>query len=530
MGTNQKITATFSESMNSASILASGTFSVNGPGATPVSGTVTYDATNSIAVFAPTGGTFAISTTFTATLTTAAMSSGLSPLASNYVWTFTTGASTNTTAPLVTSTNPADTSIGAGTDQKITVAFSEAMDSTTVTPTTFTLTGPGATPVAGTVTYSTIGTTATFTPISVLAANTAYSATITTGVTDLAGNALASNFGWSFTTGDTTDTAAPTVSSTNPVDGAGSVGIDASINATFDKPMDPSTLNPVTFTVTGPGATVVAGQVTYDVPDMIVTFTPTSPLASSTTFTAALTGALDLAGNPLATFLWAFSTGTTPTGRSPIDLGAATNFAAFAQATVTNAGGTIVNGDLGLTPGLSVTGFPPGTMNGTIQLDNSAAAAALASLTTAYNDAAGLLGATTIAENLAGQTLPPGLYVSAAHSFEIGSAVNPNLTLDAQGDPNAVWVFQMPASTLTLTAPGCNIVLKNGAQPSNIFWQVGSSATIAGGCVVEGSILADTTITLAALATVNGRALAGAITATGAVTMSSNIATRPSCN
>ena len=167
--------------MNSASILASGTFTVTGPGATPVSGTVTYDATNSIAVFAPTGGTFAISTTFTATLTTAAMSSGLSPLASNYVWTFTTGASTNTTAPLVTSTNPADTSIGAGINQKITVTFSEAMDSTTITPTTFTLTGPGATPVAGTVTYSTIGTTATFTPVSVLGANTAYSAAITTG-------------------------------------------------------------------------------------------------------------------------------------------------------------------------------------------------------------------------------------------------------------------------------------------------------------------------------------------------------------
>jgi hypothetical protein len=393
MGTNQEVTAAFSEAMDSASILAAGTFTVTGPDATPVAGTVTYDATNRIAVFAPTGGNFATSTTFTATLTTAAESSGLSPLATNYVWTFTTGAGTNTTAPLVSSTNPVNTSVGAGTNQKITATFSEAMDSTTITPTTFTLMGPGETPVVGTVTYSTIGTTATFTPISVLAADTTYSAAITTGVIDLAGNALASNLVWTFTTGSTTDTGAPTVNSTNPVDAANGVGIDASINASFDKAMDPSTLNPVTFTVTGPGATVVAGQVTYDVPDMIVTFTPTSPLPASTTFTATLTGALDLAGNPLATFVWTFNTGTTPTGLLPIDLGAATNFAVFAAATVTNAGGTIVNGDLGLAPpGTSVTGFPPGIINGTIQIGNSDAIAARASLTAAYNDTAGLSG------------------------------------------------------------------------------------------------------------------------------------------
>jgi hypothetical protein len=128
---------------------------------------------------------------------------------------------------------------------------------------------------------------------------------------------------------------------------------------------------------------------------------------------------------------------------------------------------------------------------------------------------------------LGGLTLFPGLYASALNSFEISSA---NLTLDAQGDPNAVWVFQMPGSTLMLTAPGCSVILKNGAQPSNIVWQVGSSATIAAGCVVEGSILADTSITLADSAVVNGRAMAGAITATGALTMSNNVATRPACN
>ena len=147
-----------------------------------------------------------------------------------------------------------------------------------------------------------IGATATFTPNSSLATNTTYTATIAAGVVDLAGNPLASNFVWTFTTGATAETAAPTVSSTNPVNGATGVGIDASINATFDETMDTATFTPVTFTLTGPGATVVAGQVTYDVPDMIVTFTPARPLAASTTFTAALTGALDLAGNLLQIF------------------------------------------------------------------------------------------------------------------------------------------------------------------------------------------------------------------------------------
>ena len=526
MGTNQQLTASFSEPMNPATILAPGTLTVTGPGATPVAGAVTYDATNNIAAFAPTGGNFATSTTFTATVTTAAESIASSPLASSYVWTFTTGASTDTMAPLVTSTNPVATSSGAGTNQKLTATFSEAMDSTTLTPTTFMLIGPGDSSIAGTVTYSTIGATATFTPSSALTADSTYIAVITTGVTDLAGNALASDFFWGFTTGDTTDTVTPTVGSTNPADAATGIGIDASINASFVKAMDPSTLNPVTFTVTGPGSTVVGGQVTYDVPDMIVTFTPSSPLAANSTFTAALTGALDLAGNPLPTFVWTFQTGATTTGMSPIDLGAATNFALFAEASVTNAGATVVNGDLGMTPGATITGFPPGIVNGTMQLDNAAAIAALSSLTDAYNDAAGLSGATTIVENLAGQTLTPGLYVSAANSFEISGG---NLTLDAQGDANAVWVFQMPASTLTLTAPGCDVLLVNGAQASNIFWQVGTSATIAGGCIIEGSMLVNTTITLAAGATVNGRALAGAVTATGALTMSSNNASRPGC-
>lgn len=405
--------------------------------------------------------------------------------------------------------------------------FDKAMNSTTLTPATFELTGPGATLVAGTVTYSTIGTSATFRTSSTLAPNIAFVATITTGVADVAGNSMATNFVWSFTSGASTDTAAPTVTSTNPADAAAEVGIDASINATFDEVMDSSTLNPVTFTVTGPGATAIAGQVSYDVPDQIVTFTPLSALAGSTAFTATITGALDLSGNALPTYSWSFNTGTTATGLSPIDLGAATNFAILAQATVTNTGETLINGDLGLTPGVSVTGIPPGLVNGTIQIGNPAAEAALASLMTAYDDAAGLPGHRRSRKIWLGQVLLPGLYESAATSFEITAG---NLTLDAQGDANAVWIFQMPASTLTLTTPSCNVELINGAQASHIFWQVGSSATIGVGCVLEGSILADTSIRLAAGATVNGLAAAGAVAASGALTMDSNQASHLACN
>ena len=226
--------------------------------------------------------------------------------------------------------------------------------------------------------------------------------------------------------------------------------------------------------------------------------------------------------------VWTFNTGSTTTGLSPIDLGAATNFAVLAQASVTNSSATVVNGDLGVTPAGSVTGFPPGVVNGTQQINNAAAAAALADLTTAYNNAAGFAGGDDHRRK-SGDASPSARDSTrrAANSFEITSG---NLTLNANGDPNAVWVFQMSCSTLTLTTPSCNVILENGAQASNVFWQVGSSATIGASCILEGSVLANTSITLDTSATVNGRALAGAITSSGAVTMDTNPVSRSGCN
>ncbi|MFZ1887335.1 MAG: Ig-like domain-containing protein [Candidatus Binataceae bacterium] len=525
--TNQKIVVSFNEAMDPATLTAA-TFTVTAPGPSPVAGTVSYDASNDTAIFTPTDPLTA-STAFTGTITTGAKSAAEIPLASNFVWTFETSGGANTTTPTVVSTNPANLAENVATNQSVTAVFSEAMDSRTITGATFTLTDPSSDPVDGTVTYSPVGASAVFTPTSPLSALGLYTATITTGATDLTGNAVAATFTWTFTTGAGPDLVEPTVTSTIPADGASSVAPNAAINATFSKAMNPSTLSAATFILTAPGASSVAGKVTYDAADSIVTFTPVSSLAADTLYDATVTtGATDLEGNALAdSESWSFTTGSTQT-LSPVNLGAASGYGALAQATITNAGNTVINGDIGLNPGISITGFPPGVVNGTIQLDNGPAIAALASLTTAYNAIAGLSGANVVGENLAGQVLPPGLYTSAATSFEITGG---NLTLDANGDTNAVWIFQMPASTLTLTTPLCSVILTNGAQFSNVYWQVGSSATAGVDCVLEGNVLADTSVTMNVGSTLQGRALGGAIAPSGAVSLdATNLSAVGGCN
>src|SRR5207249_954645 len=154
----------------------------------------------------------------------------------------------------------------------------------------------GTTAVAGTVTYA--GVTATFTPASALAPLTAYTATVTTGARDLAGNALAIDFSWSFTTGTTPDTTRPTVSATVPA------------NATFSEAMDPLTISTASMRLTGPGGTAVTGTVGYDVNSKIATLSPVSNLTPNGVYTVTITtGARDLAGNALgANFVWSFTT------------------------------------------------------------------------------------------------------------------------------------------------------------------------------------------------------------------------------
>jgi len=217
-------------------------------------------------------------------------------------------------------------------------------------------------------------------------------------------------------------------------------------------------------------------------------------------------------------FCIAFALSLQAASQAPVVLGAAGNFAVLAGSTVTNTGASQVTGDLGVSPGTAVTGFPPGTVNGTIHAGDPAAAQAIADLTTAIGDAAGrTVGPVSVAGNIGGQTLTPGLYASTS-SLAISSG---DLTLDAQGNANAVFIFQI-ASSLTTTS-GRQVILAGGAQSSNIFWQVGSSATIGTNSVFKGTIMALQSITLATGATLDGRALAEI----AGVTLQGNTITKP---
>jgi hypothetical protein len=202
---------------------------------------------------------------------------------------------------------------------------------------------------------------------------------------------------------------------------------------------------------------------------------------------------------------------------APVALASATSFAVLSSSGVTSTGATIINGDLGVSPGTGFTGAP--TVNGATYIADSVAAQSKLDLTAAYNDAAGrTLNGINRVGNLGGLTLVPGLYYSAT-SMEISSG---DLTLDGQGDANAVFIFQM-GSTLVTTADR-QVILTGSARAANIFWQVGSSATLGTNSLFKGNILALTSISLLTGAILDGRALAQ----NGGVTFDGNTVTMPS--
>ncbi|HLX65235.1 MAG TPA: ice-binding family protein [Planctomycetota bacterium] len=461
---------------------------------------------------------------------------------------FIPGKIASATAPTVISTIPANSATGVAINGKLSATFSQMMDSWTINTATFTLM-QGTTVISGIATYAANSATAVFAPSSNLTLNTVYTATITTGATDLSGNALVCNYVWTFTTDTVADTTPPNVISTNPADNATDVAVNQTVNATFDKAMDPATINMDNFTLAGPGsgAKPITGMISYDVANGIATFTPESALAPSTLFTATVTtGVMDLAGNALAVNkVWTFTTGAQQ-ALVPVPLGAAAPYGTFGGGSgMTNQGiFTVVNGDIGTTgASTTVTGFDDsvgdiytetplnkGHVNGRIYtapptpggagVGGNAATFAIATQAASDANAAYIKlspasmpgGSDPGAGQLGGLTLPSGIYQSASGSFLITGS---DLTLDAQGNANAVWVFQM-ASSLTVGGPGAprSVILTNGARAKNVFWQVGSAATInaAGGGTMVGTIIASSGVTFSTagnvtLTTLNGRAL-----------------------
>ncbi|HVF11975.1 MAG TPA: ice-binding family protein [Actinomycetota bacterium] len=217
--------------------------------------------------------------------------------------------------------------------------------------------------------------------------------------------------------------------------------------------------------------------------------------------------------------------GTSLAAQAPVGLGTAQSFAILSGQAITNTGITRITGDVGIHPGKAsdVTGFSSVVLTGATYYDDPGGVALQAKndLETAYNDAAGRLPVTRIGTQLDTAILKAGVYDSASGTFDLRSGGV--LTLDAEGDSNAVFIFH--TVTTLITGPGTSVVLINSAQACNVYWKVGSSATLDTTTSFKGNILALTSIGLLTGATLEGRALAR----NGAVTMDSNVITRPTC-
>ena len=211
--------------------------------------------------------------------------------------------------------------------------------------------------------------------------------------------------------------------------------------------------------------------------------------------------------------------GFATSGNAKINLGTAANFAVIGSSTITNTGNTVLNGNVALTPGSSITGFPPGVINGVKDIDNPAATTAHNDAQAAYNAAIGLQSPKPIdlsGKDLGGLTLVPGTYF-----FSSSAQLTGKLTLDGKGSANGMWTFQI-GSTLT-TATSASVVVINKARPCNAIWAVGSSATLGTSTNFDGTIIAVASITVNSGVTVNG----GLFALNGAVTLIDDTVNKP---
>lgn len=510
------ITATFNEEMKATSF-TNASFTLQASDF--IGGTVSFNGIT--ASFTP-NAPLALNTTYTATIKTTVLDLMGNALQEDYLWSFSTG---STVSPIVIDTDPEANGTNVFLNKIVSATFNMPMNNATINTTTFTL-KQGTNPVNGTVSYN--GTTAYFVPSVAFTVNTEYTGTITNGVKNLQGTALSSNFVWKFTTGTIT---APKVILSDPSNNETNVILNKTITASFDMPMDPLTLTNLTFTLRD-GNTSVLGVVSYL--GTTATFIPNVDLLPNTNYTATITtGAKNVAGVSLANnYVWNFSTISTSTG-TIIDLGSAENFGILAGVGISNNAGfsEIHDMNVGISPGVrsSITGFPPaiivnGAMFASDDISPPGVPAMLIQakqdLTNVYLFVEGVPATATVSGDQGGLTLAPGVYKSTS-TLLIQSG---DLTLDAQGDSNAVFVFQVASAFATVGGAGGNIILTNGAQAKNVYWQTGSSATIGDYTAFKGNILALQSITMGAYSTAVGRMLAR----NGAVVMThTNIINRP---
>ena len=511
---NKVVTATFSMPMDQSTITAS-TFTLKN-GATPVLGTVS--TLGAVASFDPASDLSPL-TVYTAKISMAVKNVDGSTIAKDTTWTFTT----SDVIPTVLTTDPVKLASNVPLNKTVSAVFSMAMNPVTLTSTTFTLMN-GAINVSGVVSYS--GVTATFDPINDLRSNTVYTARIKAGAKNLNGTPLAKDSVWTFTTATVL---APTVILTDPSDQDANVALNQNVNATFSESMDNSTINTLTFTIKD-GSNPVSGVVSYSA--NVASFNPNANFEAGKTYTATVTnGAKNATGtNMVNDYVWSFSiplVQVTPF----VDLKFAERFGILAGVGVSNNAGAskISNLDVGIYPGerSSVTGFPPATLvNGNIYAaDDGGATAAMLNQAKLDLVAAYLFieGATspapaTVSGDQGGKTLAPGIYKSTSTLL----IQNGDLTLDAQGDPNAVFIFQVASAFTTVGGAGGSIILSGGAQAKNIYWQTGSSATIGTYTNFYGNVLALQSITMDPYSNAVGRMLAqnGSVVMTSTNTIS----------
>lgn len=516
VASNSTVSATFSKEML-ATTITSTTFTVTGPGGFVASQVIAYVAADKTAIFTP-AANFVAGATYTVKITTGVTDLVGNPLAVDKVWTFTAAI-----APIVAVTVPAATATEVALTSKITANFSKEMTANTINDTTFTVAGPAGA-VDGVVTYVAVGRSAVFTPAAELAAGIEYTATITTGVKDLAGNPLAANMVWTFTTGTAADTTAPTVLFTDPLNNATEVVTNKKVSATFSEPIDPATIIDANFTIVAGTNPLITGTLAYS--GLKATFTPTNRLDVNTDYTATIAGIKDLAGNPLLNgYEWSFRTAASvAAGPAPVDLGLAGNFVLLTKTGITTTGVTHITGDIGVSPidSTGMTGFgetmeasnvfsTSSLVTGRLYAADYAAptptnmTTSISDMETAYTDAAGrsLPDFTELgAGNISTMDLAPGLY-----KWSTGVLIDLNgVTLT--GEANDVWIFQI-ADNLTVNN-GAIITLAGNAQAKNVFWQVGGGTGVSLGTTVQmqGIILATKAITFDTGATLTGRALA----------------------